>query len=71
MSSFSHSDFVLYNPKNANRNFIHQGFGNYSERFLLDNVTKYPDYSHLKIKDHIYNIIKIKNTIIIFLILHG
>ena len=43
------SNFVLYNPKNATNNFLYSSTGNYSEGYVLDNVTRYPNYSHLKV----------------------
>lgn len=43
------SNFVLFNPKNSNDALLYSGSGNYSEEFILSNVTKYPEYNHLLI----------------------
>ena len=43
------SNFVLYNPKNASNNLLYPSNGNYSEGYVLDNVTRYLNYSHLKV----------------------
>jgi len=43
------SNFVLFNPKDANQKKLYTADGNYSELYVLDNVTKYTDYSHLKV----------------------
>jgi len=43
------SNFVLYNPKNANQNKLYTSNGNYSEKYILDNSTRYTNYSHLKV----------------------
>ena len=41
------STFVLYNPKDSNKQFIHPGSGNYAERYVLNNVTKFLNYDYL------------------------
>ena len=43
------STFVLYNPKNALKNNLYSVNGNYSEGYVLDNVTRFNDYSYLKV----------------------
>jgi len=42
-------NFVLYNPKRANNVLMYPSNGNYSEQYILDNVSKYNEYSHLKV----------------------
>jgi hypothetical protein len=43
------SRFILFNPTNAQGNYLYPSDGNYPETFYLHNVTKYNDlnYSHL------------------------
>ena len=43
------SNFVLFNPKNAEQNKLYTSDGNYSEQYQLDNVTRFDNYSHLKV----------------------
>jgi len=43
------STFVLYNPKDALKRRLNQADGNYAEGYVLDNVTRFNDYSYLKV----------------------